>query len=129
MGQGIEAGDLITRTLNYLSNKSNKSLHHKILAKAIEAGKLNTDSPQNLFALYWIEQPEATKPLMNISAENVLTKLSLLFGEDADKEDSSIKNEGGEGKSKSKTKAKPSGELSQLESMTPLDWARAGIET
>lgn len=122
VGQGIEAGDLIARTLNYLSDKRNKSLHHKILAKAIEASKLNTDSPQNLFALYWIEQPEATKPLMSISAENVLTKLSLLFGEDADEEDSSIKNEGGEGKSKSKTKAIPSGELSQLEALLNSPW-------
>lgn len=116
VGQGIEAGDLIARTLNYLSADKNESLHHKILAKAIEAGKLNTDSPQNLFAFYWIEQPDATKSAMSVSAADVLAKLSLLFGEGAGRED----EEGATEKSAAKTK--PSGELSQLEALLNTPW-------
>ena len=121
VGQGIEAGDLVARTLNYLRRQS---LHHKILAKAIEAGKLNTDSPQNLFAFYWIEQPDAAKPVMSVSAEDVLAKLSLLFSEGAGEgeEEGAKEEEKGEIKSKSKTKTKPSGELSQLDALLNSPW-------
>lgn len=113
VGQGIEAGDLVARTLNYLRNQP---LHHKILTKAIEAGKLNTDSPQNLFAFYWIEQPDSAKSVMSINPEDVLTKLSLLFGESASEED----EESATGKRPSK--AKPSGEPTQLEALLNVPW-------
>ena len=111
VGQGIESGDLIARTLNYLRNQP---LHHKILAKAIEAGKLNTDSPQNLFAFYWLQQSDATKSVMNVSAEDILAKLSLLFSERAGEED------GTTGAGAAKTK--PSGELSQLDALLNSPW-------
>lgn len=117
VGQGIRAGDLVARTLNYLRSHP---LHHRILAKAIEKGELKTDSPKNLFAFYWIEQPDAAKSVMSISAEDVLTKLSLLFGEGAGEGDDSIEKEAGE--VKQKTKTKPSGELSQLEALLNSPW-------
>jgi len=113
VGQGIEAGDLIARTLNYLRNQP---LHCKKLAKAIEKGKLDMDSPKNLFAFYWIEQPEAAMPVMNISPEDVLAKLSLLFCESASEEDEEGATE------KRATKTKPSGELSQLEALLNVPW-------
>lgn len=118
VGQSIEAGDLIARTLNYLR----QPLHHKILAKAIEAGELNTDSPQNLFAFYWIEQPEAARQALSIDPAELLFKATLLFGEHnagdsteriKDKRDSTPKE-------KAQTNL-PSG-LSQLEALVKIPW-------
>jgi len=106
VGQGIEAGDLIARTLNYLRSQA---LHHKVLAKAIEAGKLNTDSTQNLFAFYWIEQPEEAKAAVSIDPADILSKASLLFGERENEEDNAPDTE------KRKFKTKLPVELSQLE--------------
>jgi len=79
VGQSIEAGDLVARTLNYMRSQP---LHHKILAKAIVAGKLNTDSPQNLFAFYWIEQPAEASSVLSIDPAELLAKATLLL-EDA----------------------------------------------
>lgn len=115
VGQGIEAGDLVARTLNFLRSHS---LHHKILAKAIEKGELKTDSPKNLFAFYWIEQPEAAKSVMSVSAEDILAKLSLLFSEGSGEEEDSTEGE----KVKTKNKTKPSGELSQLDALLSSPW-------
>lgn len=119
IGQSFEAGDLIARTLNYLRNQP---LHHKILAKAIEKGELKTDSPKNLFAFYWIEQPKTVKLVMSVSAEDILTKLSQLFGEGAGEENDSAEKEEGKGKQKSKAKIKPPSDLSQLEALLNVPW-------
>lgn len=113
VGQGIEAGDLIARTLNYLRSQA---LHHKILAKAIEAGKLNTDSPQNLFAFYWIVQQEENKSAVSINPADILSKTSLLIGRDENEEDSATDTE------KNKFKTKLPIELSQLESLLNTPW-------
>ena len=113
VGQGIEAGDLIARTLNYLRGQA---LHHKVLAKAIEAGKLNTDSPQNLFAFYWIEQPEQAKAAVSINQADILSKASLLFGEGENEEDNAPDTE------KRKFKTKLPVELSQLEALLNTPW-------
>jgi CRISPR-associated protein Csd1 len=113
VGQSIEAADLITRTLNYLGKES---LHHKVLAKAIEAGKLNTDSPQNLFAFYWIEQPEQAKAVVSINPAEILSRASLLFGEEANEEDNAPDTE------KRTLKTKLPVELSQLEALLNTPW-------
>jgi len=115
VGQSIEAGDLIARTLNYLRSQP---LHHKIIAKAIEAGKLNTDSPNNLFAFYWIEQPNESKAVMSIDPAELLSKTSLLFGEADDSEE----NEDGSQKAEAKPKTKLPVELSQLEAFLNVPW-------
>ncbi|MBI3245533.1 MAG: type I-C CRISPR-associated protein Cas8c/Csd1 [Deltaproteobacteria bacterium] len=112
VGQSIEAGDLIARTLNYLGKQP---LHHKLLAKAIEAGKLNTDSPQNLFAFYWIEQPEEAKAVVSINPADILSKASLLFGEGENEEDNAEAKKG-------KSNAKLPVELSQLEALLNTPW-------
>lgn len=112
VGQSIEAGDLIARTLNYLSEQS---LHHKILARAIEAGKLNTDSPQNLFAFYWIEQPADARAAVSINPADILSKASLLFGKDGSEESDAEAKKG-------KPNAKLPVELSQLEALLNTPW-------
>lgn len=119
VGQSIEAGDLIARTLNYLSGQP---LHHKILAKAIEGGKLNTDSPQNLFAFYWIEHPEEARKAASIDPEELLSKATALFGDNTD-EDSFETGEGAEDATpKGRAKMNMPVDLSQLEAMVKVPW-------
>lgn len=119
VGQGIEAGDLVARTLNYLRNHP---LHHKVLAKAIEKGKLKTDSPKNLFAFFWIDGRNEVMPALSISPADILSKASLLFGEGDDEgnEATGEKNEKPESKDKSKTKLPV--DLSQLEALLNVPW-------
>lgn len=112
VGQSIEAGDLIARTLNYLRGQQ---LHHKILTKAIERGELKSDSPRNLFAFYWIEQPEEAKATVSINPADILSQASLLFGEGKDEEDNAETKKG-------KSNAKLPVELSQLEALLNTPW-------
>ena len=119
VGQSIEAGDLIARTLNYLRSQP---LHHKILAKAIEAGKLNTDSPQNLFAFYWIEQAEKVEGALSIDPSELLSKATLFLGGTDDGE-SRINDNGTEtGATKHTTTTKLPVDLSQLEALLNIPW-------
>lgn len=119
VGQGIEAGDLVARTLNYLRNHP---LHHKVLAKAIEKGKLKTDSPKNIFAFFWIDERNEVMPALSISPADILSKVSLLFGEGDDEgnEATGENNEKPESKNKSKTKLPV--DLSQLEALLNVPW-------
>jgi len=112
VGQSIESGDLIARTLNYLRSQP---LHHKILAKAIERGELKTDSPRNLFAFYWIEQREETKAAVSINPADILSQASLLFGEGENEEDNAETKKG-------KPSARLPVELSQLEALLNTPW-------
>lgn len=122
VGQGIEAGDLVARTLNFLRSHP---LHHKILAKAIEKGELKTDSPKNLFAFYWIEQPEIAKSVMSISVDDVLAKASLLFGK-WDEDHESIDEDEEKTVLKDKNKTKLPVDLSQLEALLNVPWTGQG---
>jgi CRISPR-associated protein Csd1 len=119
VGQSIEAGDLIARTLNYLRSQP---LHHKILAKAIEAGKLNTDSLQNLFAFYWIEQPVEARRTLSIDPAELLSKATLLFGENNDGDSPETTKEKGDSASKEKAKMNLPVDLSQLEALVKIPW-------
>lgn len=119
VGQSIEAGDLIARTLNYLRSQP---LHHKILAKATEAGKLNTDSPQNLFAFYWIEQAEEVKGALSIDPSDLLFKATLFLGGGDDEETSIAESEKETAATKPTTKTKLPVDLSQLESLLSIPW-------
>lgn len=122
VGQSIEAGDLIARTLNYLRSQP---LHRKILAKAMEGGKLNTDSPQNLFALYWIEQVEEVKEVLSIDPSELLSKATLFFGKSDDSDDDETKiTDKGKRKpgAKPKVKTRLPVDLSQLEALLSIPW-------
>lgn len=119
VGQGIEAGDLVGRALNYLSSQA---LHHKILAKGIEKGKLNTDSPQNLFALYWIAQPTASKSTLTVNADDVLNKASLIFGGETGGNIGSEESAISDDKHAANAKAKPPADLAQLDAFLKIPW-------
>jgi len=119
IGQSIEAGDQIARTLNYLSKHP---LHHKIIAKAIEAGKLKNDSPSNLFAFYWIEKQDETRSLTDVSPDEILAKASLLFGKENDRENDSIDENEQPLNSKDKNNSKLPVDLSQLEALLNTPW-------
>lgn len=122
VGQSIEAGDLIARTLNHLGSQP---LHRKILAKAIEGGKLNRDSPQNLFAFYWIEQAEKVKEALSIDPSELLSKATLLFGGSDDSDDDETKitdKEKRKTTTKSTVKTRLPVDLSQLEALLSIPW-------
>ena len=114
VGQSIEYGDLIARTLNYLRKAP---LHHKVIAKAIEAGKLNTDSHNNLFAFYWIEQQEEKQPAVSISVTDLLANAPLILG--GQSEDDEI-DENGEVEKSPKIRLRA--DLSQLEALLDIPW-------
>lgn len=122
VGQSIEAGDLIARTLNYLRREP---LHYKILAKAIEGGKPNRDSPRNLFAFYWIEQVEEVKEVLSIDPSELLSEATLFFGEIDDSDDNETTTTG---EQKPKTTAQQTAktrlpvDLSQLEALLSIPW-------
>ncbi len=76
---------------------------------------MNTDSPQNLFAFYWIEQPEEAKAAVSVNPADILSKASLLFGEGKDEEDNAETEKG-------KPNARLPVELSQLEALLNTPW-------
>jgi len=55
LGQCVVCGDTVARVLNYLTDEKNKQ-HHKIIIQDKKAGKLNTDSPLNQFAIFWLKE-------------------------------------------------------------------------
>lgn len=73
VGQSIQASDLIARTLNYLGNHP---LHRKTL---VRTSKEKADSHQNIFAFYWIEQPEESRQALSIDPAELLAKATLLL--------------------------------------------------
>ncbi len=113
VGQSIWAGDLIARTLNYLRDSP---LHYKVIAKAIEAGKLNTDSHNNLFAFYWIEKPEEDSTVGSINATEILANAPLILGGATEKEEEE------NGETKDKIKSRLPVDLSQLEALLNVPW-------
>ncbi len=119
VGQSIEAGDLIARTLNYLRSQP---LHHKILTRAIEAGKLNTDSPENLFAFCWIEQPVEVRQALSLDPAELLYKATLLFGESNDGGSPETSKATGDSTPKDKAKMNLPVDLSQLEALLKIPW-------
>lgn len=119
IGQSFEAGDLIARTLNYLRSQP---LHHRILAKGVEGGKLNTDSPKNLFAFYWIEQPVEARRALSIDPAELLSEATLLFGETDEGVSLEARKEKGDSALKEKVKINLPVDLSQLEALLKIPW-------
>ncbi|MCL5422864.1 MAG: type I-C CRISPR-associated protein Cas8c/Csd1 [Nitrospirae bacterium] len=115
VGQSIEYGDLIARTLNYLSNAP---IHHKVIAKAIEAGKLNADSHNNLFAFYWIEQQEEKQPAVSISVTDLLANAPLILGGWSEDEETDENAE-----VEKNPKIRLPADLSQLEALLNVPWS------
>lgn len=118
IGQSFEGGDLVARTLNYLCLSP---LHHKVIAKAIEVGKLNTDSPKNLFAFYWIDERDAAMQSLSVDPEDLLSKTSLLFGKGGDSGNET--DDESEHEQKEKSQSKLPVDLSQLEALLNTPWS------
>lgn len=53
LGQCVVCGDTVARVLNYLTDNPQ---NHKIIIQDRKAGKLNTDSPLNQFAVFWLKE-------------------------------------------------------------------------
>lgn len=108
-----EAGDLIARTLNHLGRFHKKAL--------VRTGKEKADSPQNIFAFYWIEQPIEARRALSIDPAELLSKATLLFGEN-NGDSSETSREKGDSAPKDKAKVSLPVDLSQLDALLKIPW-------
>lgn len=103
LGQCVICGDAIARTLNYLTESEN---HHKIITQDKTKGKLNTDSPKNQFALFWLKEEQPVKVGETIiNPAELMQRATLIMGSGP-----SVKE------------AAPPPDLSQLENMLNIPW-------
>lgn len=103
LGQCVICGDSIARTLNYLTAPENR--HYKIIAQDRIKGKLNTDSPRNQFALFWLREEQPLRVgETTINPAELMQQATLVLGS----------QEGG-----------PPPDLSQLENMLNAPWTGA----
>lgn len=106
LGQCVICGDAIARTLNYLTAPENQ--HYKIIAQDRTKGKLNTDSPRNQFALFWLKDERPIKiGAVTVDPADLLRRTSLIMGEEQAKEGT------------------PPPDLMQLENMLNAPWTGA----
>ena len=109
IGQSFEAGDRVARILNYLGANP---LHCKLLATHRKNGKLEMDSPKNLFAFFWVKEDEPIQVgEVEIDPGELLKNAALILGEQADKNDEEPRQD-----------ASSPVDLSQLEAMLSVPW-------
>lgn len=101
LGQCVICGDAIARTLNYLRNQ-----RCKIITQDKSKGKLNTDSPRNQFALFWLKEERPVKVgEAIIDPAELMRQTTLIMGSASSVE-----------------AVAPPPDLSQLENMLNVPW-------
>lgn len=108
LGQCVICGDAIARTLNYLRNQ-----RCKIITQDKSKGKLNTDSPRNQFALFWLKEERPVKVgEAIIDTAELMRQTTLIMGSASSVE-----------------AAAPPPDLSQLENMLNVPWTGTDTAT